>query len=354
MDGNPKQKKSGTVFVSGIFNVLHPGHFRFLNFASNLGDKLIVGVLSDRLAPEATVDQSERLQFISALSFVHEAVLLDTPPAEFIADRKPDIVVKGWEFHDKENPERDVLKEYGGRLIFSSGDIKLSGMNAEGEERYETAAIRTISKPVDFMERRQFSMKGLQNLLNKYDSINVCVLGDIIVDQYINCEPVGMSREDPTIVVRPSESNFYLGAAGIVAAHARGLGANVHFISVCGKDDAGRYAQERLEKYGVESYVIEDDSRPTTQKTRYRASGKTLLRVNDYSSHPVSDEIAQKIVDKLKDIIADIDVIIFSDFSYGALPPTDGGPGHRNRQRKRYYYRRRQPDFFTDRKYFPL
>jgi len=320
MENSQKIKKSGTVFVSGIFNVLHPGHFRFLNFASNLGEKLIVGVLSDRLAPEATVDEKERLEFVSALSFVHEAVLLDHSPAELIAERKPDIVVKGWEFHDKENPEREALKEYGGRLIFSSGDIKMSASHAESDERYETAAIRTIFKPVEFMERRQFSMKSLQKLLNKYDSLNVCVLGDIIVDQYINCEAVGMSREDPTIVVRPAESNFYLGAAGIVAAHARGLGANVHFISVCGNDEAGKYSQERLHKYGVESYVIEDDSRPTTQKTRYRAAGKTLLRVNDYSNHPISDEIAQKILDKLKELIPQINVIIFSDFSYGALP----------------------------------
>ncbi len=314
-----KSKKTGVVFVSGMFNVLHPGHFRFLNFAANLGEKLIVGVLSDRMVPEASVKEEERLEIISAISFIDEAFLLDRPVEEYIAELKPDMVVKGWEFHDKINPEKEVLNSYGGKLIFSSGDIKLSAFNVE-EERHETAAFSTIQKPKEFMERRGFNIKSLQNLLNKFDSLNVCVLGDIIVDQYINCEPVGMSREDPTIVVRPAESLFFLGAAGIVAAHARGLGATVNFISVCGNDDAGTYSKERLHKYGVESYVIQDDSRPTTQKTRYRATGKTLLRVNDYSNHPISDEISQQIIDRLKELIAETDVIIFSDFSYGMLP----------------------------------
>lgn len=314
-----KSKKAASVFVSGVFNVLHPGHFRFLNFAANMGVELIVGVLSDRLAVDASVDEVERLENISALSFVSKVILIDGPIENYISELKPEIVVKGWEFHDKENPEKEILVQYGGRLIFSSGDIKISGRKGE-DSLHDNPALKTIIHQKEFMERHKFDIRSLKKIIDRFDGLNICVLGDIIVDNYINCEAVGMSREDPTIVVRPGESMSFLGAAGIVAAHARGLGAHVHFISVSGVDEAGSYSKERLYKYGVDAFIVEDDSRPTTQKTRYRAKGKTLLRVNDYSDHPISEEISKKIMGRLQELITSIDVIIFSDFSYGALP----------------------------------
>lgn len=318
MDAGQKQKKAGTVFVSGLFNVLHPGHFRFLNFARNLGSELIVGVLSDDIATDATVSQKERLANISALSFVDKAILIDAPVQQFVTQLKPDTVVKGWEHHDQYNPEKNVLDGYGGKLVFSSGEISASGFGTE--ESGKNPALRTIQKPDAFMRRHGFTTKSLEKLLKKFEGLSVCVLGDVIVDQYVNCAPVGMSREDPTIVVRPSESLYFLGGAGIVAAHARGLGAKVHFISVCGDDQAGLFCMTKLDGYDVDCHIIKDETRPTTQKKRYRAGGKTMLRVNDYSDHPISNEISKQITEKLRSILSEIDIIIFSDFSYGALP----------------------------------
>lgn len=313
------KKRNEVVFVSGIFNVLHPGHFRFLKFAKDQGARLVVGVLSDAIAPEATVDEAERLANVKALAFTDEVVLLSQPPQEYIKSLRPDIVVKGWEHHDKNLPEKEIIKEYGGRLIFSSGDIKLSGFTVANIENSHTA-LHTIAKPTGFMKRHNFSGKDSLAMLERFQSLNVCVLGDIIVDQYLNCQPVGMSQEDPTIVVRPAQSKFYLGGAGIVACHARSLGADVHFISVCGDDEAGEYSKNQFDEMGVQHHIFQDQSRPTTQKKRYRASGKTLLRVNDYADHPISENIRAQILEQLKKLAYGIDVIIFSDFSYGALP----------------------------------
>jgi len=308
------------VFVSGMFNVLHPGHFRFLNFAANLGQKLVVGVLSDEQAPEATVPAQERLQNISALSFVDEAVLLNETPEKKVEELRPDIVVKGWEHHDRENAEKPILDGYGGKLVFSSGDILLSGVKNDENEDIAYRAIKTISMPYDFMNRHGITLQSARDILQKFSSLRVCVLGDIIIDNYVTCQAVGMSREDPTIVVRPVESQFFLGAAGIVAAHASGLGAKVHFLSVCGEDEAGRFSQRKLKEYNVSYDVFIDESRPTTQKKRYRAHNKTMLRVNDYSDHPISNEVKEKIFSRFKELAPEIDVVIFSDFSYGALP----------------------------------
>ncbi len=314
----PEQLKYGTVFISGMFNVLHPGHFRVLKYAASLGKRLVVGVFSDALAPAVTVGQQERLQNLEALAFIDDVFILDKSPDLYISKNKPDIVVKGWEHHDQHNPEKEIVEAYGGRLIFSSGEVNITGFSKS--ETPENSAIKTISKPQGFMQRHNFNSISLQAILERFESLNVCVLGDIIVDQYVTCQAVGMSREDPTIVVRPAGSEFYLGGAGIVSAHASGLGAQVHFLSVSGDDEAGKFSADKLKEYGVNARVFLDDSRPTTQKKRYRANGKTMLRVNEYSDHPISQKLQSQILDHIQNIIHDLDVIIFSDFSYGVLP----------------------------------
>ena len=67
-----------TVFVSGNFNVLHPGHQRILRFANELGDKLIVGVYSDKLAGgKAYIREGYRLEGVKNNIYVSEAFLLE-------------------------------------------------------------------------------------------------------------------------------------------------------------------------------------------------------------------------------------------------------------------------------------
>jgi len=148
----------------------------------------------------------------------------------------------------------------------------------------------------------------------------VTVLGDIIVDEYIDCDPLGMSQEDPTIVVTPIQNKRFLGGAGIVAAHARSLGSKVRFISVLGKDSTADFVREKLLEYGVSVEIFEDDTRPTTLKQRFRAAGKTLLRVSHLRQQPISQEIAKRVLDAVKAAISSTDILIFSDFNYGCLP----------------------------------
>ena len=66
-----------TVFVSGNFNVIHPGHQRLLKFASGLGDKLIVGILPDKyIEGTSFISEKLRLEGIQSISFVDEAFIM--------------------------------------------------------------------------------------------------------------------------------------------------------------------------------------------------------------------------------------------------------------------------------------
>jgi rfaE bifunctional protein kinase chain/domain len=305
------------VFVSGDFNILHPGHLRLLKFAKESGDYLIVGVNSDKINQKG-VTEDIRLESIQATSYVDEAFILQISSLEYIKQNKPDIVVKGKEHENGNNPELETINNYGGKLLFSSGEIGFSSYDLLKKEMSGTT--NKINHNHKYLQRHNLEFTNLSTIINKFSKLNVLVIGDTIVDEYITCEPLGMSQEDPTIVVSPLFSDKFIGGAAIVASHARTLGANVNFISVTGEDENSTYVKEELEKLNINVSLFTDTTRPTTLKQRFRAKDKTMLRVNHLKQHAITKDLKNDIFENIKKDINNIDLIIFSDFSYGVLP----------------------------------
>jgi rfaE bifunctional protein kinase chain/domain len=304
--------------VSGNFNVVHPGHLRLLKFAAEQADILVVGVNADMTAG-VTIPQEMRLENVRSIGMVDHAIGLDAPAAEFIAALKPDVVVKGKEFEARCNPEQAPVESYGGRLIFSSGELRFASLSLL-EQDYAGADISNIRKPLDFPGRHGFEISQLKATLAKLAGMRVLVIGDLIIDEYIACDPVGMSQEDPTIVVTPIATKTFVGGAGGVAAHARGLGAEVSYCTIVGEDEAADFARNFLEAQGVHCNSFVDASRPTTRKQRFRALNKTLLRVNNLRQHPASAELQRRIFASVRTALRNCDLVLFSCFNYGCLP----------------------------------
>lgn len=309
-----------TVFVSGNFNVLHPGHLRLLRFARECGDRLVVAVTSDRMAGNAAhVPEMMRLESVQSISQVDEAFIIDQPVAEIIARLHPEVVVKGKEHELADNPELAALESYGGRLLFSSGETTFSSLDLLSKE-IEPANFNPIGLPIDYMHRHEITTSRLRNLIGEFANCKVCVVGDLIIDEYINCEPLGMSREDPTIVVSPVDTKRFVGGAGIVAAHAAGMGAQVRFVSLTGADSTRDYAVRELQAMGVQAHLLADDSRPTTLKQRYRCQGKSMLRVSHLHQGAISTQLQADLIATMESAMEGAHMLVFSDFNYGFLP----------------------------------
>ncbi len=312
--------KQRTVFVSGNFNILHPGHLRLFRFARECGDRLIVGLESDRIADRsAHIPQNLRLEGLQSISLIDEVIIIDEPITQLLLRLRPDIVVKGKEHELLFNPELKVLEEYGGALIFSSGEAVFSSLDLIQKEIKEIDS-RTISFPADYLNRHHIKKDGLRLLIEKFSSLKICVVGDLIIDEYITCQALGMSQEDPTIVVTPLDSKRFIGGAGIVASHAAGLGAKVEFVSITGEDSAREYALENLSAAKVKAHLLIDDGRPTTLKQRYRSGNKSLFRVSHLHQAGISIKLQQKMLKIVESAIGDADLLVFSDFNYGCLP----------------------------------
>jgi rfaE bifunctional protein kinase chain/domain len=311
-----------SIFVSGCFNVLHPGHLRLLRFAKEYGDNLIVAVQSDRLAgTSAHVKEEIRLESVQSITWVNQAFIFDEPVDDLIARLKPNLVVKGKEHELRFNPEKPILESYGGKLVFSSGETTFSSLDLIHKE-FKILNSKSISLPRDYLTRHSIKTERLIELVKKFSELKVCVVGDLIIDEYITCEPLGMSQEDPTIVVTPIDSTKFVGGAGIVAAHAAGMGASVTFFSVSGEDHNREYAFKSLSLAGVDLKLFVDDSRPTTLKQRYRSKGKSLLRVSYLHQNAISLSLQNQLLNAIEVSLTEADLIVFSDFNYGCLPQT--------------------------------
>ncbi len=313
-------RKEKLVFISGHFNVIHPGHLRLFRFARDCGTRLVIGVESDRVAAgTAYVLEALRLDGVRSNTYVDEAFIFDSSVEDAIRELRPDVVVKGKEHEYRKNPEEAVLDTYGGKLLFSSGDSVLSSIDLINRE-YTDLATSTIKIPTEYIVRNGIEKSKLRRLCGGFNRLKVIVIGDLIVDEYITCQPVGMSQEDPTIVVTPLDSQRFIGGAGVVAAHAAGLGAQVNFLTVCGEDLVSEFANQKLVECNVCAHLLKDMDRPTTLKQRYRSMGKTLLRVSHLQQRAISISLQQRMIELVETIIMDADVLVFSDFNYGCLP----------------------------------
>jgi len=112
------------VFTNGVFDLLHPGHVRYLRQARTLGAALVVGVNTDRSVrvikgeSRPVTPESERAEILAALACVDVVVLFDEEtPYELIRRIQPDVLVKGADWSEASMIGRDIVEARGGRVV---------------------------------------------------------------------------------------------------------------------------------------------------------------------------------------------------------------------------------------------
>lgn len=125
-----RRNNAKIVLANGCFDLFHVGHIRYLAGAKALGDILIVGINSDEQVKKLKgekrpfMPENERAEIISALKFVDYVTIFPEPTVtELIRAVKPDFHAKGTDYTTETVPEREIVKEYGGRVAIV-GDPK--------------------------------------------------------------------------------------------------------------------------------------------------------------------------------------------------------------------------------------
>jgi rfaE bifunctional protein kinase chain/domain len=316
----------GCVLAYGHFSTIHPGHIRYLRHARSLGQSLVVALIGDGATAHDKpypFNQRERAEALSLLGLADAIVLLQADElSSAIEQLRPKTLVLGTEFEHQSKLEHPLsqLRAQGGIVQFHAGDV-----------HYASADLLTTSER-DLRQQRiqQFraacKRQGLDRAtliasMQAWRNTRLIVLGDTIVDQYAACEAIGMSAEAPVVVVRELAKRNFIGAAAVVAAHIRALGAQCDLVSVVGHDSTAELVQRELKAQRIGDALTRDPSRPTTFKKRYVVENQKLFRVSRLEQHNLDPAIEAQVIAQLETLAPQAQGIVVSDFVYGVVTP---------------------------------
>lgn len=164
----------------------------------------------------------------------------------------------------------------------------------------------------------------LFSIVDKYNDINILVVGDVILDEYIWGKATRLSPEAPVPVLDVKKHNYILGGAANVANNIAALKGKVSICGIVGEDNYAKETIDILNTSGIDSScIITDTNRPTTVKTRLIAHNhQQLARVDREQRSPIDNSCEDKIFAKISNIIDSFDLIILSDYAKGVLTPS--------------------------------
>ncbi|WP_416674546.1 PfkB family carbohydrate kinase [Egbenema bharatensis] len=162
----------------------------------------------------------------------------------------------------------------------------------------------------------------LLHRIDSWTSLTVLVIGDAILDSYLNGSTDRLCREAPAPVVAVHQQLDVPGGAANTATNLASLGSRVVFLSVLGADREGERLRQALEQRGVSSAgMISSEQRQTLAKQRVLAGSQILVRLDQGSTEEISPELEQQLIDRLMTQFPQADAVVISDYNYGILTP---------------------------------
>lgn len=158
-------------------------------------------------------------------------------------------------------------------------------------------------------------------MFDKFKSLHIAVLGDLIMDEYIYGDVQRISPEAPIPVVQLSRKEWRPGGAANVALNLNNLGVKTSLIGVVGHDYMGDKLSSLINDLDLSGNVeiIKCDNRITTCKTRVVAHNQHIVRIDQEETTPVTENVSEQIIQKLKTLNSEkpLDAVIFQDYEKG-------------------------------------
>lgn len=173
------------------------------------------------------------------------------------------------------------------------------------------------------MYLKSIKLQEIVSAFKAFDNQKVMIIGDIMVDAYIWGSVDRISPEAPVPVLNSSKSESRLGGAANVALNIKALGAEPIICSVVGNDDTGKVIKELFySKNGISTdYILLDDSRITTKKTRIISQSQQIMRIDKEDDAPLNTSIEATLIKTIKSNLekGNIQAVIFEDYDKGVI-----------------------------------
>lgn len=159
------------------------------------------------------------------------------------------------------------------------------------------------------------NLNRAKEIIEKFRSVKVLVIGDVMLDKYIIGKVSRISPEAPVPVLEIQKEELKGGGASNVFLNLKALGSRATLLSVIGNDPEGKELKKILREKRV--FLIKDSSRPTTVKTRLIAHHQQVVRMDRENSSKVSSEITERMLRMIN--FKDFDGILISDYNKGVI-----------------------------------
>lgn len=156
--------------------------------------------------------------------------------------------------------------------------------------------------------------------MERWFKVNVLVVGDFMLDEYILGSVNRISPEAPVPVLEVKERQIKLGGAGNVINNIISFGAKATVLTRIGQDGNGNYLKRELEKMGVETkHIFVDGELNTIIKTRIVAKNQQFLRYDEETVRDISESYVDYVAGHIEEIFHNINVVLISDYGKGVV-----------------------------------
>ncbi|MEM8907835.1 MAG: bifunctional ADP-heptose synthase [Bacteroidota bacterium] len=165
-------------------------------------------------------------------------------------------------------------------------------------------------------------MLNIDQLLSDFTNRRILIVGDVMIDRYLEGTVNRISPEAPVPVVHLQNQDDRLGGAANVALNAKALGAQVFLYSVIGADQDGEQLLQLLPEQALSTTgLLQSTERRTTVKARVMSNAQQLIRIDQEETSPLSTNDAQRLTEAIEQLLEleTIDVILFQDYNKGVL-----------------------------------
>jgi rfaE bifunctional protein nucleotidyltransferase chain/domain len=319
------------VHCHGVFDLLHIGHIRYFEQARSFGDVLVV-----TLTPDVYVDKGDRrpafgeqlrAEAIASLSFVDHVAVNQWPTAEeTLRLLRPHVYVKGSDFKSVDGDrtgklaqEEKVCKELGIDLRFTQ-DIVFSSTNLIN--RFFSSFSKELQDYLDLF-RRRYSLDQILSVIDEMSRLKVLLVGDVIIDEYCYCSPLGASGKSPVLAVKYGSQDRFAGGVLAVANHMANFVDSVRMLTVLGEHDDHRPFIESSLNPRVRPQFWVQDGAPTLVKRRF-LDGYSLhkwLEVYTMDDSGLPADKDRDLAESLRREASQYDMAVSADFGHGAVSP---------------------------------
>lgn len=161
------------------------------------------------------------------------------------------------------------------------------------------------------------SIFHIQSFQQRIQGKNCLIVGDIILDRYIEGAVSRISPEAPVPVVQVKKERYVLGGAANVAGNICGFGMTPYLCGHLGKDVYGAYTKKLLMNQKIQFIGVETDKKCTTVKTRVISMNQQIVRIDEENAREIQEEEEKLLLDNIKGVIGNVQVVILSDYNKG-------------------------------------